>query len=151
MISLAAAHENEITRFQRNHYIISILELQNKSSFGHDTHPFKADFSTEAVMTMYPTITIESLARLLLVSIRMKIQEGQMNFLLTFTDETKQESMDLLNGLLQVFQLEPTTKEQQEIFEILQKNAGQWTEAICQAEEKYHNIENTLKRLQHHC
>ena len=74
-----------------------------------------------------------------------------MNFLLTFTDETKQESMDLLNGLLQVFQLEPTTKEQQEIFEILQKNAGQWTEAICQAEEKYHNIEHTLNRLQKQC
>lgn len=151
MISLVAAHEDELTRFQRNHYIISILDLQNKSSIGHANQPFKADFSIEAVMTMYPTITTESLARLLLVSIRMKIQEGQMNFLLTFTDETKQESMDLLNGLAHVFLLEPTTKEQREIFEILQKHAGQWTEAICQAEEKYHNIENTLNRLHKHC
>ena len=151
MISLAAAHEAEITRFHRNHYIISISELQNKSSIGYDNHSFNANFSIEAVMTMYPSITIESLARLLLVSIRMKIQEGQMNYLLTYTDETKQESMDLLNGLVHVFQLEPTTKELRDIFEILQIHAGQWTEAMCQAEEKYHNIENTLNILRNHC
>lgn len=147
MISLATMHEDNITRFQRKHYIISISELQNKSSIGHEDIQSNEHISVETVRKIYPSITTEAIARLLLVTIQMKLKEGQRRFLLTFTDETKRESLDLLNGLVNVLQIEPSTEEQRKNFESLHMYAGEWTEEICRAEKHYHNIENTLSDL----
>ncbi len=151
MISLASIHEDQITRFQRNHFIISISELQNKSSIGHDDVQCEEHISIETVKNTFPSLTTEKVANLLLIAIMMKLQEGERRFLLSFTDETKLESMDLLNGLVHVLQIKATTEEQQNMFEFLRAHAGKWTEAICQSEENNHYIDNTLNRLRKLC
>lgn len=147
MISLTTTHEDNITRFQRNQYIISISELQNKSSLGHEDIQRNEHISIEAVRKMLPSITTEALARILLVTIQMKLKEGQRRILLTYTDETKRESLDLLNGLVSVLQIEASTEEQRQNYESLQTYAGEWMEEICRAEKHYHNIENTISHL----
>lgn len=147
MISLATIHEDKITRFQRNHYIISISDLKNKSSIGREDLQNEEHIIIETVKKMYPCASMETVAGILLTSIQLKLQFGERRFLLSFTDETKRESMDLLNGLFMVLQLEATTEEQQKTFEALRPYAGKWTEALCRVEEKYHKMDNTLKSL----
>ncbi len=147
MISLATIHEDKITRFQRNHYIISISDLKNKSSIGHEDLQNEEHMTIEAVKRMYPRVTTEGIAGVLLTALQLKIQRGERRFLLSFTDETKRESLDLLNGLVIVFQLEAITEEQKRTFKALRTHAGEWTEAICRVEEKHQKIENALKYL----
>lgn len=147
MISLVATHEDNITRFQRKQYIISISELQNKSSIGHEDIQRNEHISVVSVRKMFPSITTEAIARILLVTIQMKLKEGQRRFLLTYTDETKLESLDLMNGLVSVLQIKASAEEQQQIFESLHMYAGEWTKEICRAESHFHNIENTLSDL----
>ncbi|MBD3107489.1 hypothetical protein IEO70_03850 [Bacillus sp. AGMB 02131] len=147
MINLAATHEDNIIRFQRKQYIISFSPLQNKSSIGHEDIQRNEHISLEAVREMFPSITTEAIVRILLVTIQMKLKEGQRRFLLTYTDETKRESLDLMNGLVSVLQIKASAEEQQQIFESLHMYAGEWTKEICRAESHFHNIENTLSDL----
>ena len=151
MISLATIHEDNITIFQRNNYIISISELQNKSSIGHEDIECEEHISIETMRELFPNASINGIVGILLTSIQMKMLEGERRFLLTFTDETKCESMDLLNGLVHVLQLEATTEEQRKYFDLLNAQAGKWTEAICREEKKNRTIENTLNRLRKLC
>lgn len=147
MISLTAIHEEKITRFQRNQYIISVSDLKNKSSIGHEDFQNENHITIETIKRLYPQASIETVARILLISIQTKLQNGEKRFLLSFTDETECESMDLLNGLFMVLQLETTTEEHQKNVEVLHTYANKWTKGLCQIEEKYHYIDNTLKNL----
>lgn len=130
MINLATIHEDKLTRFQRGHYIISISDLHNKSSIGHEDLQNEEHLTIETIKKIFPYASTETVAGLLLLSIKLKIIEGKKRFLLTFTDETKHESLDLLNGLIIAFQLEATTEDQQRNFEIVRTYAGKWTKAI---------------------
>ncbi|WP_462405909.1 hypothetical protein [Gracilibacillus sp. Marseille-QA3620] len=140
MINFATIHEDKLTRFQRNHYIISISDLHNKSSIGHEDIHNEEHITIETIKKIFPHASTETVAGLLLLSIKLKIIEGETQFLLTFTDETKPESLDLLNGLIIAFQLEATTEDQQRNFEILRTYAGKWTKAICRKKSNISRI-----------
>ena len=147
MISLATIHEANITVFQRNHYLINISELQNKSLIGHEDIECEEHISIETVRELFPNATLDGIVSIILTSIQMKMLEGGRRFLLTFTDGTKRESMDLLNELAHVLQLEATTDEQRKYFDLLNAQAGIWTEAICRVEKKSRMVQNTLNSL----
>ena len=144
MISLNALHEKQITRFQRNQYIISVSDLKNTSSIGHRDLQNEHHISIETIKKQYPNASLESVARILLISIKTKIKNGETRFLFSFTDETERESMDLLYGLFSVLQLEATTKEQQKKLEAY---ADLWTDLLCRLEKKHHYIDLTLKMI----
>lgn len=144
MISLNVLHEKQITRFQRNQYIISVYELKNKSSIGHKDIQNEHHITIETIKKQYPNASLETVARLLLLSIKTKIKNGETRFLFSFTDETECESMDLLNGLFSVLQLKATTEEQQKKLEAY---ADLWTDLLCRLEEKHQYIDYTLKNF----
>ena len=144
MISLNVLHVKQITRFQRNEYIISFSDLKNKSSIGHKDLQNEQHISIETIKKQYPNASLESVARILLLSIKTKIKNGETRFLFSFTDETECESMDLLNGLFSVLQLEATTEEHQKKLEAY---ADLWTDLLCRLEQKHQYIDLTLKMI----
>lgn len=144
MITLSTIHERKLTRFHRNHYIICVSNLQNTSSLEGDDLQNEKHFSIEMCNDLYPNASMETKAGILLTSIQRKIQEGVQNFLLVFNDDTKYETIDLLNAFVLVLQLEPSNEEEKNKYDLLRAYAGEWTHAILRTEEKYGKIKNAL-------
>lgn len=144
MITFSSIHEKNLTRFHRNHYIICVSNLKNRSPLEGDDLENEKHFSIETCNSLYPNASIETKAGILLTSIQRKIQEGERSFLLVFNEDTKHEAIDLLNAFVLIMGLKPADEEQKARCKSLRLYTSEWTHAILKVEQKYNKIKNAL-------
>ncbi|BCT30374.1 hypothetical protein [Bacillus velezensis] len=140
MLHLASIHEKNLTMFHRNHFILSISDLEESDIFNdHDNH-----ISIETCRRLFPNASMSTLASLIISSIQIKIGEGVENFLLVFNEDNKVESLDFLNGLIYVFDLTPSSREQEAFYDFLRSYAQDWTHKLIAEEKRLNKSESTI-------
>lgn len=136
MIALSTIHESHLTKFHRNHFILTVSDLKDLSIFKDFDLDNENHFSLETAREVFPNASNETLAGLLLTTIKLKLQEGERNFLFVFNDENKTESLDIVNGLIHVFNLVAANEQQAKQFEYLKTFALEWTHLLIAEEDR---------------
>ncbi|MES9681664.1 hypothetical protein ABWK22_01865 [Gottfriedia acidiceleris] len=135
MIHFSTINEGNLTAFHRNHFIISITDLKDTSIFkDHDLNN-ENHISIETSRRLFPKATNITIANLVLTMLQMQIEAGKTHFLFVFNDDNKEESFDMVNGLVLIWELMPSSDEQQQYFDYLRTFAQEWTHLIV-AEDK---------------
>lgn len=140
MIYLSTIHEAHLTMFHRNHFIVSTTDLKDLSIFKDNDPDNDNHISIETCRRLFPNASKSTIAGILLTSLQLKIQQGTNQFLLVFNNDNKIESFDLLNGLVQIFDLVPNSPEQKEYFDYIQTYAFDWTHILIAEEERLNKI-----------
>jgi len=145
LIHLSTINEEKLTSFNRNHFILSVTDLKDTAIFkdhdlNNDNH-----ISIETCRRLFPNASKQTIANLLLTTLQIKIQQGETHFLFVFNEGNKAESLDVVNGLVQVFDLTPSTPEQEAYFSFLKAYAFEWTHILIAEEERL----NKISSIQH--
>lgn len=143
MIYLSTIHEKNLTPFHRNHFILTVTDLNDTSIF--KDHDFTNDnhISIETCRRLFPVTSKETIANLLLTTLQIKIGQGEAHFLFVFNDDNKEESLDVVNGLVQVFGLIPSSDEQKAYFDFLKTYALDWTHILIAEDQRLGKIGTT--------
>lgn len=136
MINLSTIHESKLTKFHRNHYIITVTDLKDTSIFKKHDPDCEKHFSLETCIRLFPNASKKTIASLLLTSMRVQVLDGQSNFLFVFNDENREVSFDIVNGLVHVLRLEASNEEQEKYFEYLRTFALEWTHYLIEEEAR---------------
>ncbi|WP_263117519.1 hypothetical protein [Bacillus subtilis] len=144
MLHLASIHEKNLTMFHRNHFILSISDLEESDIFNDHDLDDDNHISIETCRRLFPNASMSTLASLIISSIQIKIGEGVENFLLVFNEDNKVESLDLLNGLIYVFDLTPSSREQEAFYDFLRSYAQDWTHKLIAEEKRLNKSESTI-------
>lgn len=130
MIALSTIHESKLTKFHRNHIIFSVSDLPDTSIFKGKDLDNEQHISIEECRRLFPKANNQAIASLLFTYLHLKIAEGERNFLFVFNDENREVSFDVINGLVQILDLEPSTEEQEQYFAYLRTYALEWTHLL---------------------
>ncbi|WP_257207979.1 hypothetical protein [Bacillus cereus] len=132
-----------MTAFHRNHFILAVTDLKDTSIF--KDHDFTNDnhISIETCRRLFPNASEKTVASLLLTALQMKIEQGETHFLFVFNDDNKEESLDVINGLVHIFELTPTSDEQKAYFDFLKTYAKNWTHILIAEEQRLNKIGST--------
>lgn len=130
MIALSTIHESKLTKFHRNHTIISVSDLPDTSIFKDGDLDNEKHISIEECRRLFPKASNKAIAGLLHTYLQLKLADGERNFLVVFNDENREVSFDIINGLVQVMNLEPATEEQEKYFAYLRTFALEWTHLL---------------------
>ncbi|MEC3030059.1 hypothetical protein P9Z86_08740, partial [Bacillus thuringiensis] len=76
-------------------------------------------------------------------ALQMKIEQGETHFLFVFNDDNKEESLDVINGLVHIFELTPTSDEQEAYFDFLKTYEKNWTHILIAEEQRLNKIGST--------
>lgn len=135
MIHLSTIHEKMLTSFHRNHFILTVSDLENTSIFKDHDLTNDNHLSLETCQRVFPSASKRTVANLLLTTMQIKVEQGQNHFLFAFNDQNKEESLDVVNGLVQILGLTPSSDEQQAYFDYLKTCAFEWTHLLIAEEE----------------
>lgn len=142
MLHFSTIHESKLTKFNRNHFILTVTDLNDTSIFKDHDSTNDNHFSIETCRRIFPNATKETIANLLLTTLQIKIEQGETHFLFVFNDENKAESLDVVNGLVHVLELTQSSPEQKAYFDFLKTYALEWTHILIAEESR-------LTRIQH--
>lgn len=147
MIHLSTIHEDRLTPFHRNHFILMVDNLQDMSVFRRNGDQNQQRISIQEYRDTYPRASKETLANLFLTHLQITLSQGNTDYLLVYNDANKQETFDLANVLLQLFDIRPTTSEEERIVDAIRSYAAEWTYLLLTAESTLPRIAPTLKPL----
>ncbi|AFQ30347.1 hypothetical protein P4493_10200 [Bacillus thuringiensis] len=143
MINLSTIHESNLTAFHRNHFILAVTDLKDTSIFKDDDFTNDNHISIETCRRLFPNASEKTVASLLLTALQMKIEQGETHFLFVFNDDNKEESLDVINGLVHIFELTPTSDEQEAYFDFLKTYEKNWTHILIAEEQRLNKIGST--------
>jgi hypothetical protein len=143
MIHLSTIHESNLTTFHRNHFILTVSDLNDTSIFKDHDLTNDNHISIETCRRLFPNASKDTIANLLLTALQIKIGLGETHFLFVFNDDNKEESLDVVNGLVQVFELTPSSDEQKAYFDFLKTYALDWTHILIAEEQRLKKIGTT--------
>lgn len=145
MIHLSTINEKNLTKFHRNHFILSVSDLKDTAIF--EDHDLNNDnhITIETYRRLFPNASKATIASLLLTTLQLKIQEGKTHFLFVFNEDNKEASLDVVNGLVHILNLTPSSPEQESYFEFLRTYALDWTHVLLAEEKRLNKIGSIIK------
>ncbi|UOE58168.1 hypothetical protein [Cytobacillus oceanisediminis] len=139
MLQLSTIHENNLTKFHRNHFILSVKDLKDASIFKGEDIQNDNHFTIQSFKRLFPNATKDTTAAIITMTIKIKLGQGTENFLFAFNDQTKNETLDIVNGLVWVFDFKSGNAEQEGFFRYLETHAGEWTQLLL-ADARMHQV-----------
>src|SRR5699024_7284492 len=94
---------DDLTMFHRNHYIISISDIKNDMIFKKGDLQNNNHITLATVKKLFHNISRKRTIKLILTTIRMKMNEGVSDFIFVINDDDVKESLDLANAILSIF------------------------------------------------
>lgn len=129
MPTIAPIYIEDLTKFDRNYYILSLNRIDPSLFKDGDIH-YANHFPVENYTFMYPEASFETVAGVLATVVQLKMEQGQERFLLAYDDKNIAESLDMLNGLVKFFGLSVELPEYIRIQGILRSYEGKWTKHL---------------------
>ncbi|MFE7817887.1 hypothetical protein ACFU1R_06795 [Priestia megaterium] len=145
MIHLSTINEEKLTSFNPNHFILSVTDLKNTAPFKNHDLNNDNHISIETCRRLFPSSSNQTIASLMLTTLQIKIQQGKTHFLFVFNEKNKAESFDVVNGLIRVFNLTPSTPEQEAYFSFFKAYAFEWTHILIAEDKRL----NKISSIQH--
>lgn len=147
MIHLSTIHEDRLTPFHRNHFILMVDNLPDMSVFRKNGDENQRCISIQEYRKTYPRASKETIANLFLTHLQITLSQGNTDYLLVYNDKNKKETFDLANVLLQLFEIRPTSSEEERIVDAIRAYGAEWTYLLLTAESTLPRIGPTLKPM----